>query len=74
MHMVWSKIRKKILHKILGEYIIELQAIEMMPDIRSGFIEYLTLMKDTLRVQEHRNDILVEILAEIKLLRVTGHS
>jgi len=58
MNMGWSKVRSKILHKILGEYLIELQAIEMMPEIRSAWREYLQILRD--------------ILAEIKLLRVTG--
>jgi len=59
MNMVWKRIRNKILHKILGEYLIELQSIEMMPDVRSAWVEYLQILRD--------------ILAEIKLLRVTGY-
>ena len=33
---------------------------------------HLALSSAMFKVQEHRNDILVEILNEIKLLRVTG--
>ena len=58
MSMGWSRVRSKILHKILGEYLIELQSIEMMPDVKSAWREYLQILRD--------------ILAEIKLLRVTG--
>lgn len=58
MNMVWSQIRSKILHKVLGEYLIEMQAIDMMPGVKSAWREYLQILR--------------EILAEIKLLRVTG--
>ena len=58
MNMGWSKVKTKILHKILGEYLIELQSIDMMPEIKSAWREYLQILRD--------------ILAEIKLLRVTG--
>ena len=58
MNMVWSRIRSKILHKVLGEYLVELQSIEMMPEIKSAWLEYLQILRD--------------ILAEIKLLRVTA--
>lgn len=58
MNMGWTRVRTKILHKILGEYLIELQAIEMMPEIKSAWREYLHILKD--------------ILAELRLLRVTG--
>ena len=56
--MVWSRIRSKILHKVLGEYLIELQGIEMMPEVKNAWREYLQILRD--------------ILVEIKLLRVTG--
>jgi len=56
--MVWKRIRNKILHKVLGEYIIELQSIEMLPEIKRAGREYLQILR--------------EILAELKLLRVTG--
>lgn len=55
--MGWSRVREWILHKILGEYLIELQSIEMMPEVRSAFREYLQILRD--------------IRDEIKLLRVT---
>jgi len=58
MNMGWSRVRSKILHWILGEYLIEIQAIEMMPEMKSAWREYLQILRD--------------ILAEIKLLRVTG--
>jgi len=58
MNMGWSRVRTKIFHKVLGEYLIELQAIEMLPEIKSAWCEYLQILRD--------------ILAEIKLLRVTG--
>lgn len=54
----WTRVKTKILHKILGEYLIELQSIEMMPEVRSAWREYLQILRDILR--------------EIKLLRVTG--
>lgn len=58
MNMGWSRVRTKILHKILGEYLIELQSIDMMPEMKSAWREYLQILRDILR--------------EIKLLRVTG--
>jgi len=58
MNMVWKRIRSNILHKILGEYLIELQGIEMLPELKNAWREYLQILR--------------EILAEIKLLRVTG--
>lgn len=56
--MGWKEVRMKILHKVLGEYLIELQSIEMMPEVKNAWREYLQILRD--------------ILAEIKLLRVTG--
>ena len=59
MNMGWTRVRTKILHKILGEYLVELQTIDMMPEMKSAWREYLQILRD--------------ILAEIKLLRVMGH-
>lgn len=53
-----NRIKLKLLHWILGDYLIELQSIEMMPELRSAVIEYLQILRD--------------IRDELKLLRVTG--
>jgi len=58
MNMGWTRVKTKILHKILGEYLIELQTIEMMPEIKSAWRDFLQILRDILR--------------ELKLLRVTG--
>ena len=72
MKMGWSKVRAKILHKILGEYLIELQAVEMMPEIRGAVREHLHLLKDIRQEMVLRSCILRDLIDEIKLLRVTG--
>lgn len=56
--MGMRRVKTKILHKLLGDYLIELQSIEMMPEIKSAWREYMQIMRDILR--------------ELKLLRVTG--
>jgi len=56
--MGWTRVRTKILHKLLGEYLVDLQTIDMIPELKSAWREYLQILRD--------------ILAEIKLLRITG--
>lgn len=55
--MNMNRLRKRFMHWFLGEYIVELQAIDMMPEVKSAVREYLQILRD--------------ILSEIKLLRVT---
>ena len=53
-----NRIKKRILYWILGDFLIELQGIDMMPELKSAVREYLQILRD--------------IRDELKLLRVTG--
>jgi len=57
MNMAKERVRNKILRAILGDFIIELQSIEMMADMRSAVQEYLQILRD--------------IRDELKLIRAT---
>lgn len=53
-----NRIKKAFLHWLLGEYIVEVQAIRMVPHASKKLDEFMYLMH--------------EIVSELKLLRITG--
>jgi len=71
MNMGWTRLRGKILHKILGEYLIELQSIEMLPDVRSAFQEYLQILRERNQTLEKINFAIRDVTGELKLIRAT---
>lgn len=58
MNMEMKRLKHKVIHWFIGDYIAEVSAMEMMPELKSAWREYLQILRD--------------ILSELKLLRVTG--
>lgn len=52
-----NRIKKAFIHWLLGEYIAELSAINMVPQFTTGVQEYMEIMRDIAR--------------ELKLIRAT---
>ena len=55
--MNMSQIKARLLKWILGDFLIELQSIDMLPELRSAVQEYLQILRD--------------IRDELKLIRAT---
>jgi len=53
-----NRLKKRLLYWVLGDFIVELQAVKTVPEALSGLREFLQILRD--------------IRDELKLIRATG--